>query len=229
MEEITKSSSSDFSPQLKRSAPPWEFSSRRCSSRIAAPDLDESASPSPSAAEIRPLPNRTWLRLCGCSFAVLLMAAMLFLILLFTAFRINDPVVSLAGISGGSLSTNRTANATILADVKIRNPNAAAFRFVAGVTTIYLGETVIGEAATPPGKVKARGTVHLRVAVELMGEKLSGATRSRLVRMFCITRIPGDVKVIMKKHMVVKVNCQINYDYVKRELTAGDCEQFVIS
>ncbi|CAN1334200.1 Late embryogenesis abundant protein At1g64065 [Linum perenne] len=182
---------------MKRSAPPWEFSSRRCSSRIAAPDLDESASPSSSTTaddEIRPLSNRTWLCLCGCSFTVLLMAAMLFLILLFTAFRINDPVVSLAGISSGSLSTNRTANATIFADVKVRNPNAAAFRFVAGVTTIYLGETVVGEAATPPGKVKARGTVHLRVAVELIGEKLSGATRSRLVRMFCITRIPGDVK-----------------------------------
>ncbi|CAN1297283.1 hypothetical protein LINPERPRIM_LOCUS23395 [Linum perenne] len=60
------------------------------------------------------------------------MAAMHFLILLFTAFRINDPVVSLAEISGGSLSTNCTVNATIFADVKVRNPNAAALSFRAG-------------------------------------------------------------------------------------------------
>ncbi|CAN0841183.1 hypothetical protein LINGRAHAP2_LOCUS3138 [Linum grandiflorum] len=159
------------------------------------------------------------------------MAAMLFLILLFTAFRIKDPSVSLSAISG-SLFTNLTStqNSTIFADVKVRNPNAAAFRFVAGETTIYHGETVVGEAATPPGKVKARGTVHLRVAVEILGEKLlSGATRSRAIRLFCITRIPGDVKVITKKHMVVKVNCEVNYDYLKGELTPGDCIQFVIS
>ncbi|CAN0889615.1 hypothetical protein LINGRAHAP2_LOCUS16141 [Linum grandiflorum] len=72
------------------------------------------------------------------------MAAALFLILLFTAFRIKDLVVSLAGISD-SLFTNRTSsnnsnqNSTICADVKVRNLNVEAFRFAADETQFTMG------------------------------------------------------------------------------------------
>ncbi|CAI0417047.1 unnamed protein product [Linum tenue] len=162
------------------------------------------------------------------------MAGMFFLILLFTAFRIKDPHVAVAGLT----TTNGTAavgNATVLADVKVRNPNAAAFRFGHGEATIYYGDTVVGEAATPPGRVKAGGTVHMSVAVEISGEKLSGvpqlreAVESGTLMMSCVTRIPGDVKIITKKHMVVKAICAVNYDYATGQVTAGRCAQYIIS
>ncbi|CAL1388263.1 unnamed protein product [Linum trigynum] len=166
------------------------------------------------------------------------MAAMLFLILLFTAFRIKVPHVAVAGVtSAGPQTLNRLRNgtATVLADVKVRNPNAAAFRFGGGGATIYYRETVVGEAATPPGRAKARGTVHMSVAVEISGEKLSGVSRltedvkSGSLMMSCVTRIPGDVKIITKKHMVVKTICAVKYDYATGQLTAGHCSQYVIS
>ncbi|CAL1368083.1 unnamed protein product [Linum trigynum] len=71
--------------QVKRSAPPhppW---------RVSGPDPDE------EAAQI--LPHRTFLRFCGCSAAFVLMADMRFLILLFTAFRIKDPHIIVAGLT----------------------------------------------------------------------------------------------------------------------------------
>ncbi|CAN1178246.1 hypothetical protein LINPERHAP2_LOCUS33564 [Linum perenne] len=239
--ETTKSSSPEFPTQVKPLHPPWEFSTRR--SRIAAPDLDESTHPSPSPATTNPLvPNRTLPRLCACSIAVLLMSSMLFLILLFTAFRVKDPVVSVAGFTTSPqplrlISRNLTSagNGTLFADVKVKNSNAAAFRFGVGETAIYYREMVVGEAATPVGKAKARGSVHMRVAVDIIGEKLLGVSRhseevkSGTLMMSCITRIPGDVKIFGKKHMVVKVKCGVNYDYVKGELTAGDCIQYIIS
>ncbi|CAN0847683.1 hypothetical protein LINGRAHAP2_LOCUS5105 [Linum grandiflorum] len=78
------------------------------------------------------------------------MDAMPFLVLLFTAFRIKDPGVSLAGDFGSLFSNCISANSsnqnsTIFADVKVRNSNTAAFRFAAGETTIYHGETVVRE------------------------------------------------------------------------------------
>ncbi|CAI0445153.1 unnamed protein product [Linum tenue] len=88
------------------------------------------------------------------------MAAMLFLILLFTAFRIKVPHIAVARVtSAGPQTLNRLRNrtATVLADVKVRNPNAAAFRFGGGEATVYYGETVVGEAATPPGEGEGEG------------------------------------------------------------------------
>ncbi|CAN0910423.1 hypothetical protein LINGRAHAP2_LOCUS26282 [Linum grandiflorum] len=168
------------------------------------------------------------------------MSSMLFLILLFTAFRVKDPIVSLAGFTTTSAANNNnlTNSTVVFAEFKVKNPNAAAFRFGVGETAIYYGETAVGEAATPAGKAEARGAVRVSAAVEIVGEKLkllSAVSRrtedvkSGTLIMSCVTRIPGDVKMIGKKHMVIKVKCGANYDYVKKEFTAGDCLQYVIS
>ncbi|CAN0919265.1 hypothetical protein LINGRAHAP2_LOCUS31348 [Linum grandiflorum] len=78
------------------------------------------------------------------------MAGMPFHILLFIAFRIKDPAVSLVGDFGSLFSNctsgnNSNQNSTIFEDVKVGNSNTAAFRFVAGETTIYHGTTVVRE------------------------------------------------------------------------------------
>ncbi|CAK7335619.1 unnamed protein product [Dovyalis caffra] len=121
--------------------------------------------------------RRNCIKCCGCITAIFLILATTIVVLVLTVFDVKDPVINMnklvvlrLELANGTLRTD--VNVTLLADVSVKNPNAASFKFNNGTTTVYYGGKMVGEANTPPGKAKARRTLHMNVTVDLIPEKL---------------------------------------------------------
>ncbi|KAF2313393.1 hypothetical protein GH714_010740 [Hevea brasiliensis] len=103
------------------------------------------------------LHQRKCIKCCGCFIAFLLILAVTVLVLFFTVFHIKDPVVRMNTLTldleplllpNGSFSSRTDTNVTLLADISVKNPNFASFKFNNGTTTVLYGGTVVGEART---------------------------------------------------------------------------------
>lgn len=186
--------------------------------------------------------HRKYVQCCGCIAALMLIQAVVILVLIFTVFRIKDPKlkmnsVRISGLDSTNLS-NLTAltNITVTADVSIKNPNVAAFKFSnVTTTTVYYGGVEVGEGRNPPGVAAAQRTLRLNVTVELAVGKLLGV--ARLVRdlrfgelnVSAYTKVGGRVKILglFKKHVVVKMNCTMSVNVTSREIGDQSCWQRV--
>nr|TKR97545.1 uncharacterized protein D5086_0000211900 [Populus alba] len=182
--------------------------------------------------------RRNCIKCCGCITAILLILATTIVVLVLTVFQVDDPVIKMNKVSvqrlelaNGTLRTD--VNVTLLADVSVKNPNAAAFKFNNGTTTVYCGGVMVGEATTPPGKAKARRTLHMNVTVDLIPNRLSGVPNltSDIVSVGKLTMssntvIRGKVRIlqIIKKYLVVRVNCTMTYNFTSQAIQGGNCK-----
>ncbi|KAE8712770.1 Detected protein of unknown function [Hibiscus syriacus] len=170
--------------------------------------------------------KKRYIQCCGCITALLLILATVVLILFFTVFRIQDPMVWLNSITIQSLEIStkgilRTdVNVTLLADVSVENPNAATFKFNNGMTTIYYGGRVVGEGIHFQGKAKPRRTLRKNVTVEIDPEKFLADPSfvikimgSKGLNISSYTRISGriDIMNIIKRNVLVKFNCSTTF------------------
>ncbi|KAG6788273.1 hypothetical protein POTOM_004335 [Populus tomentosa] len=179
--------------------------------------------------------RRNCIKCCGCITAILLILATTIVVLVLTVFQVDDPVIKMNNVSvqrlelaKGTLRTD--VNVTLLADVSVKNPNAAAFKFNNGATTVYCGGVMVGEATTPPGKAKARRTLHMNVTVDLIPNRLLGvpSLMSDMVSVGKLTMssntvIRGKVRIlrIIKKYLVVRVNCTMTYNFTSQAIQGG--------
>ncbi|PHU09562.1 hypothetical protein BC332_21422 [Capsicum chinense] len=122
------------------------------------------------------------------------------------------------------------SNMTIKADVSVKNPNFASFRYSNTTTTISYHDTVVGEARGPSGKSKARGTTRINVTIDIITDKivshpgLQNDITTGLLTMNSYTRVGGRVKLLnmIKKHVIVKMNCSITVNITKTKGKEGD-------
>ncbi|XWS48869.1 hypothetical protein CRYUN_Cryun13aG0113500 [Craigia yunnanensis] len=177
------------------------------------------------------LKKRKYIQCCGCIAALFLIQAVVVLVLFFTVFRIQDPKIRMNSVtiqrlellSNGSLRTD--VNVTLLADVSVKNPNVATFKFNNSTTLIYYGGMMVGKGIHLQGKAKARRTLRRNVTVEIVTEKILAVPSlmiditSGALNISTYTRISGRVKIlnIIKKNVVVKFNCSMTY-----RLSGGD-------
>ncbi|XWS38292.1 hypothetical protein CRYUN_Cryun19dG0119200 [Craigia yunnanensis] len=171
------------------------------------------------------LKKRKYIQCCGCISALLLIQAVIVLVLFFTVFWIQDPRIRLNSItiqgleflSNESLWTD--VNVTLLADVSVKNPNVATFKFNNSTMLIYYGGKVVGEGNNLQGNAKARRTLRRNVTVEIVPKKilavpsLTSDITSGALNISSSTIISGRVKImnIFKKNIVVKFNCSMTY------------------
>ncbi|CAA0838202.1 Late embryogenesis abundant (LEA) hydroxyproline-rich glycoprotein family [Striga hermonthica] len=87
--------------------------------------------------------RQTCIKFTGCLFAVLSVIVTILLVLTFTVFHVKDPVLNIDYINSNIRPLDRGLNATIEADISIRNPNVAAFKF-SNMTTIVYHEVAYG-------------------------------------------------------------------------------------
>ncbi|GKV27009.1 hypothetical protein SLEP1_g36219 [Rubroshorea leprosula] len=167
---------------------------------------------------------------CGCLAALLLILVVVILVLIFTVFQIEEPMIRMNSVTvqtmeefpNGTLRTD--VNVTLLADVSVKNPNAASFRIANTTTKIYYGSVVVGEAGQIEGVAKARRTLRRNVTVDIVPDKLRTVPRfktdftSKALNIISITGIAGKVKIlgILKKNIVVKVNCTMTFNVSSR-------------
>lgn len=184
------------------------------------------------------LRQRKYIKCCGCVTAIFLILAVIILVLSFTVFHVKNPVIRMNKITLQQLDLllrNGTyqsdVNVTFLADVSVKNPNVASFKFNNGTTTIYYGGKMVGEARTPPGKAKAWRTFHMNVTVNIIPDKmldvpsLMSDLSSRVLTMTSNTIIGGKVKIlkIFKKYVVVEVNCSVTYNISLQAIQEENC------
>ncbi|XP_021289571.1 uncharacterized protein LOC110420539 [Herrania umbratica] len=183
------------------------------------------------------LKKRRYIQCCGCVAALLLIQAVVILVLFFTVFRIQDPMIRLNSVTiqrleffqNGSLRTD--VNVTLLADVSVKNPNVATFKFNNSTTLIYYGGRVVGEGDHLQGKAKPRRTLRRNVTVDIIPEKilavpsLMSDIASQALNISSYTRISGRVRIlnIIKKNVVVKFNCTMTYRLSGQEFHGESC------
>lgn len=144
----------------------------------------------------------------------------------------NRVMVTRLELTNGSL--RQDVNVTLLADVSVKNPNVASFRFGNTTTTLYYGGTAVGEGRTPGGKARARRTLRLNMTLDVIPAKLMAlpALRNELgsgaLTVESYTRVDGRVKILsmIKKNVVVRLNCSITY-HITTEDVREDCRRHV--
>ncbi|KAL8554226.1 hypothetical protein ACS0TY_002435 [Phlomoides rotata] len=205
--------------------------------RPLAPGHTSSDDEATSAAGIR---RKRWLRCCACVGALLLIQATVIVILIFTVFKVKDPVIRMNGVSVDRLDLiNGTiprpgTNMSLTADVSVRNPNFASFRYQNTTTAIFYRGAMIGEARGPAGKARARRTMRMNVTVDVIMDRvlsqpgLGSDFSSGLLTMSSYTEVGGRVKIlVVKKHVMVKMNCTMTVNITSQAIQQQKCKRKV--
>ncbi|KAL9167576.1 hypothetical protein ABFS82_05G107300 [Erythranthe guttata] len=198
------------------------------------------------SSEFMPAHHRRCIKCCGCSTAIFLIVFTTILILMFTVFRVKDPILKMnsTNITIQGMDNNSTTpstffgpglNLTIEARVSIKNPNVASFKFDNTTTIMYYDGSVIGETQGPFGEVGPRRTLRMDVSIELMVDKIVGVGRFKsdisvgLLPISSYTRINGRVKIssAIRRIFVVKLNCTMNLNVSSRWIQDQNCRRRV--
>jgi Late embryogenesis abundant protein len=186
--------------------------------------------------------NHRWHRffLCIGTFGVLITAIFIVLLTIgLTVYKVKKPVMTMNSITIENLSTRAAAssslNMSVLADVSVKNPNAASYRYGSSLTSVYYNAILVGQAVAPPGVAQARGTVRLNVTVDLMVSLLTSDLQfvqdlvTGDVRFNTSTQVGGRVKVfgLVQHHVDVVMNCSLMIDVLNLSLRNQSCWQHV--
>ncbi|XP_057805752.1 late embryogenesis abundant protein At1g64065-like [Salvia miltiorrhiza] len=197
----------------------------------AAVDIDEEK----AKAALR---KRYLLRCCSCAGASLFFLCIFTVALAFTVFRARAPEFRLNGstvkldLINGTGLPRPGSNATILADVSVKNRNFASFRHRSSAAPIYYRGAAIGEARAPPGNLPARRTERMNVTVDVIMDRVvalpgfGSDVESGSVTMSWCARVGGKAKfLIVKKHVTMKMNCTVTVDVAKMAILEYKCKQ----
>uniref|UniRef100_A0A0D9WIV7 Late embryogenesis abundant protein LEA-2 subgroup domain-containing protein n=1 Tax=Leersia perrieri TaxID=77586 RepID=A0A0D9WIV7_9ORYZ len=164
---------------------------------------------------------------CGCCVTTLVVVGIIALVLALTVFRVKDPRINMNGIwvtaistgpgSGSTTSTVQATNATLVADVSVKNPNIASLRFSRSATNVYYRGQTISVAYVPAGKVGADRTVRMNITLDLLADRLTsvlngtGLLLGQEYDLTTYTEMNTRVKVfgIIKKSLEVRMNCSV--------------------
>ncbi|CAN4111526.1 unnamed protein product [Withania somnifera] len=190
--------------------------------------------------------QRRCFKYCSCVSTFLFLVAIILIILIFTVFKVKDPIIRMNGVtvekidlvnnSGTILPMPKPgSNMTIKADISVKNPNYSSFRYNNTTTSIFYRDTVVGEARGPPGKSKARRTTRMNVTIDIITDKilshpgLQDDISTGLFTMNSYTRVGGRVKLLnmIKKHVVVKMNCSITVNITSQAIQDQKCTKKV--
>lgn len=199
-----------------------------------------------NAAVVRPPFLRLRCVLISCGIISVLIAAALLAVAL-TVYRVREPVMTMNAISlkdpgaaaaaGSSSTTPPLLTLTVMADVSVKNPNAASLRYGATETSVYYRARQVGEALGPPGTAPARRTVRLNVTVDvavgaLLGDPafLEDVVAAGAVAVATATRVRGRVAVLgglVHRRVVLEMNCTATVAVADMSISDQRCLQHV--
>lgn len=191
--------------------------------------------------EIKPHRHRKYIMCCGCITALILIIAVVVCVLIFTVFGRRWPDIRVNSVKiEGFDRVNWTdigpnTNLSIIADVSIKNPNIASFKFNNASTMLYYDGNVIGAAKTPRATAKAGRTLRLNVTTDVMIAKIMNVSRLQgdylagILPISSYTRISGRVKILnmIKKGAIVRTNCTILINVTSYAIKLQDCKRKV--
>ncbi|XP_008805649.2 late embryogenesis abundant protein At1g64065-like [Phoenix dactylifera] len=176
--------------------------------------------------------RRCLLFCCGCCSAAVILLGVTILVLALTVFKIKDPSLTMNAIHvhgldvGSGTDDSVSVNATLIADVSIKNPNVASFGFDSSVTEFYYEGKTVGVAHAPGGHVSSGRTVRMNVTVEVLADEVAGLPNvtgtvlfGGTVNVTSHTDLKGRVDVlgIYRRDLDVTLNCTMTLDLSLRE------------
>lgn len=209
--------------------------------RPLAPASYRHASSDDEATDATGLRRRRWLKCGGCVASIILIQAIVVVVLIFTVFKVKDPVIRMNGVTvvnlellNGTTTPRPGSNMTLNAGVSVKNPNYASFKYQNTTTTLFYRGTVIGEARGPPGRAKARRTMSMNITVDVITDRvvsqpdLGSDMNSGLLTVSSYTVVGGRVKMLMiKKHVTVRMNCSITINITSQAIQEQKCKRKV--
>ncbi|KAK8925818.1 hypothetical protein KSP39_PZI018708 [Platanthera zijinensis] len=178
---------------------------------------------------------------CLCFLLLLLLLAAIGVILFFTLLRPRDPRIQLVSSTVSGVVPRLTfpalsisLNLTIALDILVYNPNRASFSHSHGSTRLFYRSIYVGDADVLPGRIPARGSTHVAVALTIDGSRLA-AEAGRLisdamtgeVSFDAETRIPGTVKLLgfIRHHAVALSECHVDVGFPDLKVRRQECSQ----
>ncbi|XWS35842.1 hypothetical protein CRYUN_Cryun20dG0030800 [Craigia yunnanensis] len=210
--------------------------------RPLAPASDLPSSDDGEAAlHLKKVRRRKCIKCCGCIAALMIIQAVVIIILVFTVFRVKDPVIKMNGVTVTRLELiNGTtpkpgSNISLIADVSVKNPNIASFKYRNTTTTLYYYGTVVGDARGAAGSAKARRTMRMNISVDMITDRLLASpnlvadVNSGTLTMSSYSRIGGRVNMlnIIKRHVTVKMNCSMTVNISSQAIQEQKCKRKV--
>ncbi|KAI3498260.1 hypothetical protein L1887_34031 [Cichorium endivia] len=211
--------------------------------RPLAPAIDQHHTSSDDEESIfkKTSSRRKYLWWCSFIAALMILLAVVIVILIFTIFKIKDPEIKMNGVTVNNLGfMNGTipqpgTNMSLTADISVKNPNYASFRYQNTTTSLYYREVVIGEARGPPGQSKARRTTRMNITMDIMVDTLLGNPNLQSdigkgsLGLSSYTRVGGRVKffTFIKRHVTVTMNCTMKVNISSRTIEDQKCKRKV--
>ncbi|KAF9687865.1 hypothetical protein SADUNF_Sadunf02G0137600 [Salix dunnii] len=177
-----------------------------------------------------------------CVFVAAIFVALVtaIIVLRFTVFRVKDPVIKMNGVTVTRLELNNGTtpkpgvNISLIADVSVKNPNVASFRYSSTTTTLYYDGQMVGEARNGPGQARARRTMRMNVSVDIIPDRLmsnpnlNADMSSGMLSMTTYTRVPGRMEiVIVKRNIVVEMRCSMTLSITSQQIQTQKCKRKV--
>ncbi|XP_022882247.1 uncharacterized protein LOC111399213 [Olea europaea var. sylvestris] len=190
--------------------------------------------------EFRHHHHRKCITCCGCITAIFLTIVMIMLVLMLTVFHVKDPVIKMKNVKIQGFDAlarpnnlGQAVNLTVEADVSVKNPNVASFKFSNTTLSLYYDGNVIGEARIAAGEARGRRTVDKNFRIDVMEGKililprLKSDLASGVLSVSTYTKISGKVKIIniIKKHVVVQMNCTMTVNTSSLAIQDQNCKR----
>uniref|UniRef100_A0A0D9V5D1 Late embryogenesis abundant protein LEA-2 subgroup domain-containing protein n=1 Tax=Leersia perrieri TaxID=77586 RepID=A0A0D9V5D1_9ORYZ len=192
-------------------------------------DVEAAAAAAKSGRSAQYLRRRRCVIWCGgCCVTSAVVIGIVILALALTVFKVKDPELTMNRVTledfGGDLRDTEqrqlSVNATLNADISLKNPNVASFRFDRSETEFYYAGETVGVAYAPDGEVGADRTVRMNVTLDVLADRISpNVNLTDLIfgqdyNLTSYTAISGRVNVlgIYKRNLDIKMNCSITLE-----------------
>ncbi|KAJ0959950.1 hypothetical protein J5N97_000290 [Dioscorea zingiberensis] len=168
--------------------------------------------------------RRCFLWCCGCCGAFVVILGVVILVLALTLFKVKDPRLTMNSIHidtvnfGFGDELNLSVNATLTADISLKNPNIASFSFDNSTTEFYYEGETVGVAYAPNGRIGSHSTVRMNVTVDVLTDQVARKVNLSLdgnsMNLTSFTDISGRVNVwgIYKRDVEILLNCSMTVD-----------------
>ncbi|XP_015896529.3 late embryogenesis abundant protein At1g64065 [Ziziphus jujuba] len=163
-------------------------------------------------------------------FTAIVLQSIFILVFALVVLRPKSPSVKLRSVTVKSLryttSPLPSLNATLVAEISIKNPNFGSFKFEnSAVSFLYEGKQINGKK-TVKGNVSARETKRFNVSVEVRSSRLSekqnlvNDLNSGIVKLSSLARIVGKVHLIkiLKTKKTKEMNCTMSINLKNRTI-----------
>lgn len=192
-----------------------------------------------AASTVKKVRHRACVKCCGYVIALVLILAVVMVILILTVFRVKEPEIKLNGFTVTQLQLisgtipKPGVNMSFIADISVKNPNVASYRYSNTTTSLYYHDMFVGEARGPPGYAKAQETLRMNLTVDIITDRLLSSPNlqsdyvSGLLPVVSYTRVGGKANIlnVFKMHVTVTMNCSVALNISSQGIQEHKCSK----